>query len=420
MPRTTRHVVAAFDVRWPNGHGEAGRRDYEVSNGQVSLNGQVIGEVNDAGDYSVTFNGQQVKGNVGDLIGASISGTLSDGSVVDNRPTGEVQVGTEHYSVVDGDVMKGGAKVGTINDRGDFALEGTDGGLVTGNIDQVTGASYEGELSNGKKVDNQPTGLVQLGEQTYKVLNGVVLSKDGKDVLGSIDDRGNYNVGGATGNIGDLDGAVYSGRLSNGQKVDNRINGEVQFNGSNYQIFNGQVFKGGAKVGTVDAEGGYRVTENGHTATGHVQDLVGAHWQAAMPGGRHIQSNASGQVHFGDTDYVVRNGEVFLGDKDVGTLGNDGRFDVTLDGRRYQGMLTDLPGVSYDGYRNDGSQASNIVSGSVTVGGRTYEVRDGEVFDGRTRIGSVNSSGDFAVRLNGKVETGNVTKLPGAKWKVTG
>ncbi len=329
----------------PSGSVKQGDATYEVTNGSVSLNGTVIGTVNDAGDYSVKLNGQEVKGNVAGLIGAAVEGTLSTGAKVDNRPTGEVDVGGQHYAVDKGVVSSGGKAVGTINNSGDFDLGG-----VTGNVTKVTGAIYDGTLSDKKAVDNRPTGEVDVGGQHYAVDKGIV-SVDGKKV-GTINDTGAFNVGGVTGNVNQLTGAVYDGTLGNKKAVDNRLNGDV---------------------------------------------------------------------HLGDTDYVIRSGHVFNGDgKNIGTVDEKGGFAVKIDGRIYSGNVGALFGASYLADKPDKTQLRNAPSGLVSLNGKNYQVAAGKVFLDGKRVGSVNKDGNYSVKINGKIEQGNVNKLKGARIVVSG
>ncbi len=73
---------------------EYGGVDYVCKNGKVFVGDAEIGTVTDAGDYAVTLNGpdgtaHSYSGNVGQLIGASVHGALSDGTDVDIDQVGE-------------------------------------------------------------------------------------------------------------------------------------------------------------------------------------------------------------------------------------------------------------------------------------------------------------------------------------------
>ena len=83
---TTGYSPETSSFSGPTGTVQQGDATYVVNNGLVSFNGAAIGTINDAGDYTVTLNGHELKGNVGDLIGAAIEGTLSTGAKVDLHP----------------------------------------------------------------------------------------------------------------------------------------------------------------------------------------------------------------------------------------------------------------------------------------------------------------------------------------------
>lgn len=87
LPATPEYAPQTSSYFGPTGSVTQGDATYAVTNGEVWFNGKAIGSVNDAGDYSVVLNGQQLTGNVGNLIGAAIEGTTSTGAKVDLQPT---------------------------------------------------------------------------------------------------------------------------------------------------------------------------------------------------------------------------------------------------------------------------------------------------------------------------------------------
>ena len=255
----------------PTGSVKQGDASYEVSNGQVSLNGAVIGTVNDAGDYAVKINGQDFTGNVAGLIGATISGTLSDGTKIDNRPTGEVDLGGTQYMVKAGEVSVGGKKVGTINDSGDFDVNG-----VTGNVASISGAIYNGSLSDSKAVDNRASGVVHFGDADYAIRQGRVFDPTGHDV-GTIDEKGGFQVTidgrQYAGSLPNSPALSYDGRLANGRYVKNAPTGLVSVAGKDYQVVGGKVFSQGQRIGSVTANGDFNVTIDGKHQQGTVANL---------------------------------------------------------------------------------------------------------------------------------------------------
>lgn len=135
-------------------------------------------------------------------------------------PTGTVKVGTENYDVRNGDVFVGGKNVGKIDDSGNFEVNGQ-----KGNVNNVAGAVWNGNLSSGQHVDNRPTGIVQAGNDTFEVRSGEVFQ--GGSRVGTIDDAGRYNVtlnGQAqTGNITDNPDIGYAGVKSDGTQVSYKL-----------------------------------------------------------------------------------------------------------------------------------------------------------------------------------------------------
>ncbi len=135
-------------------------------------------------------------------------------------PTGSVKVGTENYDVRNGDVFVAGKNVGKIDDSGNFEVNGQ-----KGNVNNVAGAVWNGNLSNGQHVDNRPSGIVQAGTDTFQVRSGEVFQ--GGSRVGTIDDAGRYNVtlhGQAqSGNITDNPDIGYAGVKSDGTQVSYKL-----------------------------------------------------------------------------------------------------------------------------------------------------------------------------------------------------
>lgn len=135
-------------------------------------------------------------------------------------PTGTVKVGTENYDVRNGDVFVAGKNVGKIDDSGNFEVNGQ-----KGNVNNVAGAVWNGNLSSGQHVDNRPSGIVQAGNDTFEVRSGEVFQ--GGSRVGTIDDAGRYNVtlhGQAqSGNITDNPDIGYAGVKSDGTQVSYRL-----------------------------------------------------------------------------------------------------------------------------------------------------------------------------------------------------
>lgn len=184
-------TTSASSFQGPTGTVKQGDATYDVKDGQVSFNGKNIGTVSDDGHYQVTLGGHTVEGNVGELLGASVVGTLSTGAHVDNRVTGDVEVGNARFVVNQGDVFQNGTKVGTVNDKGDFDLM-LNGHHEQGNVTKVSGAVYNAITHDGNHLTNQVSGSVTVGGQSFSVKAGEVLH-DGK-VIGTINDHGDYNV----------------------------------------------------------------------------------------------------------------------------------------------------------------------------------------------------------------------------------
>lgn len=135
-------------------------------------------------------------------------------------PTGTVKVGTQNYDVRNGDVFVAGKNVGKIDDSGNFEVNGQ-----KGNVNNVAGAVWNGNLSTGQHVDNRPSGIVQAGNDTFEVRSGEVFQ--GGSRVGTIDDAGRYNVtlhGQAqSGNITDNPDIGYAGVKSDGTQVSYKL-----------------------------------------------------------------------------------------------------------------------------------------------------------------------------------------------------
>lgn len=144
-------VADQFEARGPTGSVKVGTTEYTVKNGTVSHGGKDVGVVNDKGEFDVTLNGARHTGRVSDLHGAAVTGTLSDGQKVDNRPTGLVKVGSDTFEVRAGEVTRDGKVLGTMDNDGRYNLS-LNGQSVTGALSNHTDAQYVGVTSDGTKV----------------------------------------------------------------------------------------------------------------------------------------------------------------------------------------------------------------------------------------------------------------------------
>lgn len=137
----------------PSGTVKVGDATYTVTDGKVSQNGRTIGTITDGGDFNVTIDGQAVRGNVSQLQGAAIEGRLSDGTRVDNRPTGRVIAGGDTFDVRAGEVYRQGVKLGTIDDSGHYNVR-LDGKQVTGALTDDPNIRYAARRADGTFVSN--------------------------------------------------------------------------------------------------------------------------------------------------------------------------------------------------------------------------------------------------------------------------
>lgn len=211
--------------------------------------------------------------------------------------------------------------------------------------------------------------------------------------------------------------------------------GTIQHNNNTYTVKNGDVQFQGRKIGTINDKGDFDVRFNrqpGGHASGNIRDLQGARFEGTLSTGAPVASHHSGTIAFGKDTFTVDNGRVRHGGRDIGTLGNDGAFDVSLNGQRQVGNLTQLHGAAVTGRLNDGQKVDTAPSGTVTInefvqrpgtaGGlkrTTFDVKDGQVYLQNKLVGSINSKGDFNVTIDGKQSTGNVTQMSNASWNVT-
>jgi len=87
----------------------------------------------------------------------------------------------------------------------------------------------------------------------------------------------------------------------------------------------------------------------------------------------------SGTVEYGGVDYVCKNGKVFVGDSEVGTVNDAGDYNVTLQGQSYTGSVGKLIGASVHGELSDGTEVDIDEVGHAGPGER--ELKPGEGFD---------------------------------------
>lgn len=341
-------------------------------------------------------------------------------------PTGVIQHGENTYKVKNGEVSLNGTKIGTMDDEGNYSVrfsrQAND--LATGNIKDLIGATYEGSLSSGATVSNRVNGRVQVGADNFAVRNGEVF--EGGKRIGTMDGEGRFAVTregqSSQGSVGSLHGASYHGRVGDGPAVSNQVTGSVEVGGKSYDVLNGKVMLEGKTIGSMNERGEYSIkTASGERVQGRLQDHADARWSGTLSDGKPVQSHASGSVRIGSTNYQVDNGKVSLGGKVIGTVDNDGQFNVKINGTRYRGNVGQLHGAVVQGQTNTGATIDNGPSGSVKVNGREFTVRDGAVFLGnsRTSVGTINSRGEYDVRLNGQQLRGSVQTTPGATWTVT-
>ncbi len=211
--------------------------------------------------------------------------------------------------------------------------------------------------------------------------------------------------------------------------------GTVQHGSNTYTVKNGDVHFQGRKIGTINDNGDFNVRfsrQPGDHASGNIRDLLGAKYEGTLSTGAPVSSHHSGTIAYGNNTFAIDNGRVKHEGRDIGTLQNDGRFDVTLNGQRYEGNVGQLHGAAVTGRLNDGKRIDTAPSGTVTInefverpgtaGGlrrTTFDVKDGKVFLQNKLVGSINSNGDFNVTIDGKQSTGNVTQMSNASWNVT-
>lgn len=171
----------------PSGSVKIGPSTYEVRQGQVSLDGQPIGTVDDAGAYDVTIAGQRYTGLVSELAGAVVRATTSDGAAVINGPSGSVRMGERTFDVHDGQVSLDGRSIGTLNDRGEYDVT-LDGQQVTGRIADLQAAGAIADLRPASLGDSRiSNGVVSIGTST--VMAGAIDSMvvNGREYINAYD-----------------------------------------------------------------------------------------------------------------------------------------------------------------------------------------------------------------------------------------
>ncbi len=122
--------------------------------------------------------------------------------------------------------------------------------------------------------------------------------------------------------------------------------GSVALGDTTYDVKDGRVSVGGKEIGSCDD-------------AGNLKDVAGANFWAWLSDGTRVGNLPSGTVSFGQTDYNVRNGRVFVDNADVGSLDKSGHFEVTADNRKYSGNLAELTGAAMKGHLGDNHVSSN-------------------------------------------------------------
>lgn len=154
----------------------------------------------------VPMNSRPFSGNVNNNTrsGAAWQLTSPNGPTLDNTFTGQVNVGTNVYTVNNGVVTYNGQRIGSVNANGDYSVV-IDGRIYQDHMSRLQGMSVSSDFSTSLPNANSyvsgqaassPNASVTANGVTYTIQNGQVYRGDPKTTppIGSMNSRGDFNV----------------------------------------------------------------------------------------------------------------------------------------------------------------------------------------------------------------------------------
>lgn len=159
-----------------------------------------------------------------------------------------------------------------------------------------------------------------------------------------------------------------------------------------YRVKNGAVYLDKVKVGSLSANGDFRVSSpEGRIHTGNISTLIRADVQRQVVGD---QAGPTGRLRVGPHACDVRGGAAWCAGQRVGQLGLLGDYAIEVQGDRLSGNLNRTPGA-----------------------GRAFTAIDGVIYEAGEEIGWLLPDGRFrAVTLEGDQLEGTLKNLAAAKY----
>ncbi len=155
-----------------------------------------------------------------------------------------------------------------------------------------------------------------------------------------------------------------------------------------YTVKKGIVYAHGAKVGSVDAKGQYRVVDQeGKSHSGSIAALIKADVKSKLLGGG--KDGRTGKVRVGLTTYEVRGGTAYFEGKAVGSVNATGDYALTVFDQHFEGNVGHTPGAVWLSSPSSGSSAR------IELAGKSFTALDGVIFDGGEEIGWLDEEGRF-------------------------
>ena len=179
-----------------------------------------------------------------------------------------------------------------------------------------------------------------------------------------------------------------------------------------YRVKNGAVYLDKVKVGSLSANGDFRVSSpEGRIHTGNISTLIRADVQRQVVGD---QAGPTGRLRVGPHACDVRGGAAWCAGQRVGQLGLLGDYAIEVQGDRLSGNLNRTPGAIWLVGRIEGGSSARI---DVSGAGRAFTAIDGVIYEAGEEIGWLLPDGRFrAVTLEGDQLEGTLQNLAAAKY----
>jgi hypothetical protein len=147
------------------------------------------------------------------------------------------------------------------------------------------------------------------------------------------------------------------------------------------------IFLDGERVGSIDAQGNFRVTgPDGRIHTGSVSALIASDLQGQLAG---TSAGPSGRLRVHTTTYEVRGGRIFHEANQVGTVDEAGDFRINLKGASSTGNVRSTPGAVWLGLGHA------TASTRLKLGGHTLRAVNGVIYDQGVEVGWLTAEGRF-------------------------